>query len=86
MVGLQETDLQIVQNSRLVEIAQGSEIIFSHQDIWIPQEGQLTALDINWVFQNLNKSKQQTRKGIVLMKPLACSQCPVFLAGITILV
>lgn len=71
-----------MQNGRLVEIAEGSEVILSHQDIWVPQEGQLLALGIDGVFPNLNVRTDTKRQG-----DDACSlrSIPVLLAGTTVL-
>lgn len=60
-----------MQNCRLMEIAKGSQVIFSHQDIWVPQEGQLVALDIDGVFPNLDASNRY-KKAVV--KHFACHQ------------
>lgn len=82
VVGLQETDLQVMQNGRLMEIAEGREVIFTHQDVGVPQEGQLLALGINGVFLNLNRRNKTQKAG-----DEASSLHPILalLAGTTIL-
>lgn len=52
-----------MQNGRLVQIAEGGEVIFSHQDIGVPQEGQLLALGIDGVFPNLNGRNRRKKAG-----------------------
>ena len=33
VVGLKEADLEVVQDGRLVQVAEGREVILSHQDV-----------------------------------------------------
>lgn len=70
-----------MQNGRLVEIAEGSEVVFSHQDVWVPQEGQLLALGIDGVFPNLNVRNRRKKPGD---EASSLRAMPALLAGATI--
>lgn len=55
VVGLKEPDFKVVQDGRLVQVAQGCQVILPHQDVWIAQEGQLIPLEVDGVFVELKR-------------------------------
>lgn len=60
VVGLDEPDFEVVEHCRLVQVAQGSQVILSHKDIWIAQERQFVSLQVNGIFVELKKHTQRT--------------------------
>ena len=53
VVGLQEADLEVVQDGRLVQVAEGREVVLAHQDVRVPQEGE-RVFRTDAVLQRLN--------------------------------
>lgn len=62
VVRLEEPDFEVVEDCRLMQVAQGCQVILSHQDIWIAQERQLISLEINRIFVELKRRAQGTRE------------------------
>lgn len=60
VVGLEEPDFEVVEDGRLVQVAQGRQVILSHQDIGIAQERQLVSLEINGILIELKRHTQGT--------------------------
>ena len=60
VVGLEEPDFEVVEDRGLVQIAQGRQVILSHQDIWIAQERQLVSLEVNRIFVELKRCTRGT--------------------------
>lgn len=60
VVRLKEADLEVVQDGRLVQVAESREVIFSHQDVRVPQEGKRVAVSTHRVLQRL---RQRDRRG-----------------------
>lgn len=63
MVGLQEADLEVVQHCRLVQVAEGREVILSHQDVRVSKEGQWIVFRTDWICQCLWKQHKQCLEG-----------------------
>lgn len=55
VVGLEEPDFEVVEDRGLVQVAQGCQVILSHQDIRIAQERQLISLEVNRIFIELKR-------------------------------
>ena len=55
VIGLQEAYSEVVQHSRFMEVAKCREVILSHQDIRVPQEGQLVVFGPDGVVQRLQQ-------------------------------
>lgn len=53
VVGLEEPDFEVVQDGRLVQVAEGCQVVLPHQDVWIAQEGQLVPLEVHGIFVEL---------------------------------
>lgn len=60
VVGLEEPDFEVVEDRGLVQVAQGRQVILSHQNIWIAQERQLISLEVNRIFVELKRHTQGT--------------------------
>ena len=39
-LGIHKADLDVVKDSRFVEVAQSRQVVLSNQDVWVPQEGE----------------------------------------------
>lgn len=50
MIGLQETDFEIVEHSGLMEVAESCEVILSYQNIWIPKKWKRIVFGTKWIF------------------------------------
>lgn len=60
MVGLEEPDFEVVEDRRLVQVAEGRQVILSHQDIGVAEERQLIALEVNGVLVELKRHARGT--------------------------
>lgn len=47
--GLHESHFEIVQDRRFMQVAQSSEVIFPHQDVWVAKRGQFWPWRVNGV-------------------------------------
>lgn len=57
VIGLQETHFEIVEHSRLMEVAESCEVIFSHQNVRIPKKRKLV-FGTNFIFKRLDRNSE----------------------------
>lgn len=50
VIGLDEADLEVVEHSRLMEVAESREVILSHQNIRIPKKWKCIVFGTNGIF------------------------------------
>lgn len=62
--GVNEADFEVVEHGRLVEVAEGCEVILSHQDVWVPQVRQVLRLRVQFVLDDLSMSEGETEKAL----------------------
>lgn len=55
VVGLEEPHFEVVEDCGLVQVAEGCQVILSHQNIWVAQERQLVSLEVNRIFVELKR-------------------------------
>lgn len=55
VVGLKEANLEVVQDGRFVQVAECREVIFSHQDVRVPEEGKRVAVSTHRVLKRLKQ-------------------------------
>lgn len=60
MVGLQETDFEVVQDGRFVQVTEGSEVVLPHQDVRVTEEGEGVALRTDGIVQRLRRVDTNT--------------------------
>lgn len=61
MVGLQETDFEVVQDGRFVQVTESSEVVFPHQDVRVTEEGEEVALRTDGIVQRLRRDDTNTQ-------------------------
>lgn len=59
VVRLKEANLEVVQDGRFVQVAECREVIFSHQDVRVPQEGKRVAVSTHRVLKRLRQPDKQ---------------------------
>lgn len=57
-LGVDETDFEVVEHSRLVEVAERCEVILTHQDVRVPQVRQVLRLGVQFVLEALRRNHQ----------------------------
>lgn len=62
VVRLKEADLEVVQHGRLVQVAESREVIFSHQDVGVPEEGERVAVSTHRVLQRLRQRDRREER------------------------
>lgn len=62
VVGLEEPDFEVVQDRRLVQVAEGCQVVLPHQDVRIAQEGQLISLEVDGIFVELRRHTRGTQE------------------------
>lgn len=56
MVGLEEAHFEVVQDSRLVQVAESCEVILPHQDVRVPEVRKVLCLIIQLVLNVLDNT------------------------------
>lgn len=51
--GVDEAHFQVVQHGRFVEVTQSCQVVFTHQDVGVPQVWQSFSLQVQLVLQFL---------------------------------
>lgn len=64
-LGVDETDFEVVEHGRLVEVAERCEVILAHQDVRVPQVRQVLRLGVQFVLEALRRSHQSGNKLII---------------------
>lgn len=59
VVRLKEANLEIVQDGRFVQVAECCEVIFSHQDVRVSEEGKRVAVSTHRVLKRLRQPDKQ---------------------------
>lgn len=65
-LGVDETDFEVVEHGRLVEITERCEVILAHQDVGVPQVRQVLRLGVQFVLEALRRSHQSGRNRLFI--------------------
>lgn len=61
-LGVHETDFEVVEHGRLVEVAERCEVILAHQDVRVPQVRQVLRLGVQFVLEALRRNRQSEKR------------------------